>query len=141
MLNRSLTRRLLRWLGVGGYFALLTLGLLKLLAGVFAWPYTLATFCAGETCIALRFLAVDRWVFGHHRPTWRRFWQYQAANVLGLGIWWTAANLLQSAGVNYLLAPVLASLFSGGFSLCANFLWIWRKPAVSVAVPDEKEGS
>jgi putative flippase GtrA len=105
-------------------------GLLKILAGVLAWPYAIATFCAGEICTLLRFLMVDRWVFSHQRPTWKRLWQYHLANVVGFAVWWSAANLLKSVGVHYLIASVLAMFFSVGFSMLSNFLWIWRKPAV-----------
>jgi putative flippase GtrA len=42
-------------------------------------------------------------------------------------LWWTATNALAYAGVQYLLAGIIAVAFSTGFSLYANFLWIWRK--------------
>ncbi len=118
----------MRWLAVGVLFAGLGIGLLKLLAGVLMWPYALATFCSGEISTLLRFLVVDRWVFGHRRPTGTRLWQYHVANAVGFGVWWSAANLLKSAGVHYLLASVLAMFFSVGFGFVSNFLWIWRKP-------------
>ena len=121
--------RVLRWLAVGFAFAGLGLGLIKIMAGLLAWPYSVATFCSGEITTVLRFLVVDRWVFGHLRPTWKRLWQYHVANAVGFGIWWTAANGLKSMGVHYLLASVLAMFFSVGFNLLSNFLWIWRKPA------------
>lgn len=120
---------MVRWLIVGVLFAGLGLGLIKLLAGVLAWPYSVATFCSGEICTLLRFLMVDRWVFAHRRPTWKRLWQYHVANALGFGIWWAAANLLKLAGVHYILASLFAMFFSVGFSMVSNFFWIWRKPA------------
>jgi hypothetical protein len=42
-------------------------------------------------------------------------------------VWWGATNLLNLWGVHYLLASVLAVGFSTGFSLAANFYWIWHK--------------
>ena len=99
------------------------------MAGVLAWPYALATLISGEICTILRFLVVDRWVFSHERPTLKRLWQYHVANALGFAIWWGAANLLKLAGVQYLVASVLAMFFSVGFSMFSNFWWIWRKPA------------
>jgi len=128
-LKQFLTPQVMRWLVVGLLFSGLGLGLLKILAGVLAWPYALATFCSGEICTLLRFLMVDRWVFRHRRPTWKRLWQYHVANAVGFAVWWSAANLLKSVGVHYLVASVLAMFFSVGFSLLSNFLWIWRKPA------------
>jgi putative flippase GtrA len=129
LLKRVVTPRVLRWIAVGFFFAGVGLALIKLMAGVLAWPYIVATLASGEIGTVLRFLAVDRWVFGHRRPTLTRLWQYHVANALGFGIWWSAANLLELAGVQYLLAAVLAMFFSVGFNMASNFWWIWRKPA------------
>jgi putative flippase GtrA len=130
-LTKFLTPQILRWFVVGFGFAALGLVLIKLLAGVLVWPYLVATFVSAEACTLLRFFAVDRWVFGHRCPTWKRLWQYHVANAAGFGIWWSAANVMKVAGVHYLLAAVLAMCCSVGFSLLSNFLWIWRKPTVS----------
>jgi len=129
-LQHILSLPVIRWFAVAGIFAGASLALLKVTAGILAWPYALATLLTGELCTILRFLAVDRWVFNHPRPTLTRLWQYHVANALGFAIWWSAANVLKSYGVHYLVAAGLASFFSVGFSLASNFLWIWRKPAV-----------
>ena len=130
-LKQFITPRVVRWLAVGVVFAAVGLGLLKLMAGVLGWPYTLATLLSGEIGTILRFLVVDRWVFRHPRPTLMRLWQYHIANALGFGIWWSVANLLEAAGVQYLVASVLAMFFSVGVNMLSNFWWIWRKPAVA----------
>jgi putative flippase GtrA len=127
-----LTPEVIRWLVVGVAFAAIGLVLIKLLAGILAWPYAIATFCSAEICTLIRFLVVDRWVFNYRRPTWKRLWQYHVANAAGFGIWWTAANVLRASGVHYILAAILAMCCSVGVSMLSNFLWIWRKPAVSV---------
>ncbi len=131
LLKKYLTPQVIRWLVTGVGFSALGVGMLKVMAGILAWPYMLSTFIAGEVGTILRFLVVDRWVFANRRPTWKRLWQYHVANALGFTIWWSAANLLQRAGVHYLLASILAIFFSIGFSLATNFLWIWRKPAAA----------
>ena len=130
-LKQVITPQVVRWLVVGVVFAGVGLGLLKLMAGVLGWPYTLATLLSGEIGTILRFLVVDRWVFRHPRPTLLRLWQYHVANALGFGIWWSVANLLETAGVQYLVASVLAMFFSVGVNMLSNFWWIWRKPAVA----------
>jgi len=130
-LTQVITPQVVRWLLVGVVFAGVGLGLLKLMAGVLGWPYTLATLLSGEIGTILRFLVVDRWVFRHPRPTLLRLWQYHVANALGFGIWWSVANLLEAAGVQYLVASVLAMFFSVGVNMLSNFWWIWRKPAVA----------
>jgi len=129
-IKRIVSPRVVKWLVVGFVFAGVGLGLIKVMAGILAWPYAVATFLSGEIGTVLRFLVVDRWVFGHARPTWKKLWQYHVANAVGFGIWWTAANVLKSTGVHYLVASILAMFFSVGFSLFSNFLWIWRKPVV-----------
>jgi putative flippase GtrA len=129
-LAQFITPQVFRWLVVGVVFAAIGLGLLKLMAGVFGWPYFLATLLSGEIGTVLRFLVVDRWVFRHPRPTFMRLWQYHVANALGFGIWWSVANLLEMMGVHYLVAAILAMFFSVGVNMLSNFWWIWRKPAV-----------
>ena len=128
-LKRILTPVVWRWLVVGVIFAGASLILLKVMVGMMAWPFALATLVSSEICTLLRFLLVDRWVFGHPRPTLKRLWQYHIANVFGFTVWWSAANLLKYEGVNYLVSAGLASGFSVGVSIASNFLWIWRKPA------------
>jgi len=130
-LKQFITPQVVRWLAVGVVFAVVGLGLLKLMAGILGWPYMLATLLSGEIGTVLRFLVVDRWVFRHPRPTVRRLWQYHVANALGFGIWWGVANLLEAAGVQYLVASVLAMFFSVGVNMLSNFWWIWRKPTVA----------
>jgi putative flippase GtrA len=134
-LKQLLTRPLVRWFAVAAVFSGLGLGFLKLMVGGLHWPYGIATFASGEICTVLRFLAVDRWVFSHRQPAWIRLWQYHIANAAGFAVWWTAANLLKSAGVNYLLASVLAMFFSVGFNLLSNFWWIWRKRGQPAPAP------
>ncbi len=129
MLSKLLSPRVARWLIVGVGFAAFGVGLLKLLAGILAWPYWIATLCQGEITTILRFFLVDRWVFGFRQPTWKRLWQYHIANGFGFVIWWSTANILQKGGVHYILAAILAMGVSVGFSMLSNFLWIWRKPA------------
>jgi putative flippase GtrA len=118
---------MVRWAIVGGLFAALGLALLKLFFVVLHWPYWLGTALQAEICTLLRFLVNDRWVFGHARPTRRRLWQYHVANAGGFVVWWIIANLLQRAGVHYLLAAILAAACSSGVGMASNFLWVWRK--------------
>ncbi len=137
--KQILTPQLFRWFAVAVVFSGLGVGLLKVLVDYLAWPFALATFCSAEICTLLRFLSVDRWVFGHRYPSWKRLWQYHVANAAGFAVWWSAANLLKSGGVHYLLAAVLAMFCSVGFSLLSNFLWVWRKPAVGAAEQSRPE--
>jgi len=67
--KQFLSPQMLRWFAVGVVFAGAGLVLIKLMTGILAWPYALATLLSGEICTILRFLVVDRWVFNHARPT------------------------------------------------------------------------
>ena len=116
-----------RWMLVGGIFAGLGLALLKLFFDVLHWPYSVSTFLQAEICTLLRYLANDRWVFSQPRPTWLRLWQFHLATAGGFAVWWIIANLLQSNGVHYLLAALLAACCSVGVNMASNFFWVWRK--------------
>ena len=128
-LKKFITPQVVKWFVVGVGFSAFGVLVLKLMVGIMGWPYMISTLVSGEIGTVLRFLVVDRWVFAHRRPTWKRLWQYHLANALGFAVWWSAANLLEASGIHYLLAPILAIFFSIGFSLATNFLWVWRKPA------------
>jgi 8-oxo-dGTP pyrophosphatase MutT (NUDIX family) len=104
--------------------------LLYLLIGRLGLAVWLGTLVAAEIATVARFFVNDHWVFGHGRPTWRRFVQYHAATAGALVAWWAAANLLTHWKVPYLLAGILAVSCSTGFSFLSNFRWIWgKKPA------------
>jgi len=109
----------------------LNLGLLYLLVDVLGVPFFLAPLASAEICLTLRFLANDRWVFGHPRPTWRRLGAYHIAVAGGFVLWWATSNILVFFGVHYLLAALLAIVGSIGFNLATNFAWIWKKRSAS----------
>ena len=103
------------------------LGLLKLFVDGLHWPYAMSTLVQSEICNLLRYFVNDRWVFRHHRPTFKRLLQYHVANAMGFVVWWVGANALKAWGVDYLLASLLAMLGSFGVSWLTNFKWIWRE--------------
>lgn len=126
-LTRAFTYPLVRWLAAGGVFMVLNLGLLYALVDLLGLRVVYATLLGAEIGTVLRYLVNDRWVFGHHQPTWRRLIQYHVANAVAFTVWWGATNLLNLWGVHYLLAAIIAVGCSIGFSLGANFYWIWHK--------------
>lgn len=134
-LKEIITPQMARWIVIGAVFAALGIGLIKVMVGMLAWPFALATLLSGELCTLLRFFAVNRWVFPHHHLTWRRLWRYHMVNALGFAIWWGAANILKSVGVQYLVASALATFVSVGFSMVSNFYWVWRKPTGKTRPP------
>ncbi len=134
-IKEIISPQMARWIAVGFGFAIIGIGLIKVMVGMLAWPFALATLLSGELCTVLRFFAVNRWVFPHHHLTWRRFWRYHVVNALGFAIWWGAANLLKSVGVEYLLASAFATFASVGFSMVSNFYWVWRKPTGKTRPP------
>lgn len=119
-------RPMARWWVVGFVFLAWSLGVLYLLKDRYLMSLMLATLVTAETGTILRFFVNDWWVFGHRRPTLMRFWQYHIANAGSFVIWWGVCNALPLLGVHYLVASVVATACSVGFSLLTNFLWIWR---------------
>ncbi len=127
-----------RWFVVAFGFTALGLGLLKWFVEGLHWSYAFSTFVQSETCNLLRFVVNDRWVFGYPRPTWKRLGQHHVANALSFLIWWAGANGLKAAGMNYLLASLVAILGSFGVSWLTNFYWIWRKRRRQPAKPEPR---
>jgi putative flippase GtrA len=116
-----------RWWVVGLLFTAWSTGVLYVVISRWRWSVPVGTFTTAEVGTVLRFLVNDRWVFGHPRPTLRRFWQYHLANAGGFVIWWSVCNVLPLYGIHYLIASLLATGCSVALSMLTNFLWIWRR--------------
>jgi len=115
-----------RWFVVGIVFLGIGLGLLKIAKELLHMPLWLATAASTEVTLLIRFLVNDSWVFGHARPTWRRLWQFHVASAGGTAIAYVITVGLPSFGVDYMIAAIVGSAVSMGFSILTNFLWIWR---------------
>ncbi|MDB9315156.1 GtrA family protein [Spirulina sp. CS-785/01] len=118
---------MVRWWIVGLFFTGINIPLLYVFKEWFVFNLFIATFLASEIGTICRFFVNDRWVFGHPRPTWKRLWQYHVAISSSFVIWYSAANYLPRLGIHYLIAAILATCLSVGWSMITNFLWIWRK--------------
>lgn len=117
----------LRWGIVALAATVLNFGLLYVLVGILGLPFAIAPLISAEACILLRFLANDRWVFGHRRPSWSRLGKYHLAAAGGFAAWWLISNALVQVGVHYLLASALAIAGSVSVGLMSNFAWVWRR--------------
>ena len=126
-LKRLPWRPMGRWWITGIVFYFAGIGSLYIFVQMWRVPLWAATFISAEISIVLRFLINDRWVFSHHRPSWRRLWQYHLASAAGAGIWWSVSNVLPRFGINYLVAATAGTACAVFFSMASNFLWIWRK--------------
>lgn len=120
-------RRKVRWLILGAAATGVNFGALYVLVDLLKVPFFLAPIFSAEIIIVLRFLANDRWVFGHPRPSWRRLGEYHMAVAGGFVVWWGISNLLVYFGVHYLLASLLAIGGSLTVNFASNFYWIWRQ--------------
>lgn len=134
-------RQLFLWLFIGFLFAILNL---LMVAGMRAWwgkEWNWLTFLvSGEVGTLLRFVVIDRLVFGHRLPTWARCWRYHVANGGSMIVWYTGSNVFAFYGapqivdwvglppvVAEMLASVMAMCLSVGLSILTNFFWIWHK--------------
>jgi putative flippase GtrA len=137
--NREWSRRfmavrnnpLARWWLVGMGFTGFGMGILYVLVDLLRIPLLPGSALGAEIVTLLRFFTNDRWVFGHHSPTWKRLGQYHLANASSFVIWWSVTNILPFWGLHYLLAAIVATACSVGWSMITNFLWIWRRKAES----------
>lgn len=118
--------RVMKWVVVGLAFMAFNLPLLYLLVEAGKLPVPAATSVLIITSTILRFLANDRLVFQHARPSWQRFKNYCASISLGLGIWYTITNILTLLHLHYILAAITATACSVTINLILNFLWVWR---------------
>lgn len=130
---------MVRWWIVGLFFTGVNIPILWVLVDLLGLKLWLATLLASEFGTLLRFLVNDRWVFGYLRPTWKRLWQYHLAIASSFVIWYSVANLLPRWGIHYLLASILATGCSVGWSMITNFLWIWRKKEQKTRSPSSSE--
>jgi putative flippase GtrA len=116
-----------RWWTAGLAFFFVGLVVLYLFMDVFRMPLLFGTLLAAEVTTIVRYAINDRWVFGHRRPAWTRFWQFHVACASGAAIWFAAANVLPRFGVHYLLASAMGSALSVFVGMGTSFMWIWRK--------------
>jgi putative flippase GtrA len=124
------TRRVASWILVGLAGSLLELALLRFLFEELQWPFPVATAVAAEVLIVAKFLAADRWVFGHAWPTFARLWRYHGASAGALVVYWLVTNALGVLmGLPYAAAFILGTGVAFTWSLFTNFLWVWARPA------------
>lgn len=142
--QKFINSAVVRWWIVGLFFMGLNIPLLYIFYEVMGIDLKIATALASEIGTLLRFLVNDRWVFGHPRPTWQRLWQYHVAIASSFVIWWSAANLFTGMlepyfpQLDYIIASILATCCSVGWSMFTNFLWIWRKKHTQTPVESPK---
>ena len=119
-------RAVVGWLAVGVAGAGLELALLRVLREVLDWPLPVATAVAAETLILAKFVAADRWVFGHPFPAVERLLKYHGASAGALVVYWIVINALSElAGVPYVAAFVVGTGAAFAWSLVTNFFWVW----------------
>ena len=73
---------------------MLELALLRVLYEASQWPLPIATAVAAEVLILAKFLAADRWVFGHPWPNCSRLVRYHGASAGALVVYWLVINAL-----------------------------------------------
>jgi putative flippase GtrA len=116
-----------RWLATGLVFMGITSFILYLSVDIGGLSVAVGSVVAAEVATLLRFWVNEFWVFRSRSPSWMKLGQFHIANAGATAVWWVATNLLDRAGLNHLLASILAVGFSTGISMGVNFLWIWRK--------------
>jgi putative flippase GtrA len=120
------------WLAVGGGAFFFELGLITLMNQLWGWPLWIASLIAAELSILARFATIDRFVFGHPRPTVPRALKYHGASAGSFVVSWLVLNgSAQLLGVPVPVAALLGTVASFATSLPTNFLWVWRKRRVA----------
>jgi len=121
-------RRVFRWVLLGVTASLLELALLHGLYDGLLWPLPIATAVAAEVLILVKFLANDRFVFGHPWPNFTRLVRYHGASAGALVVYWLVLNALSLlGGVPYVAAFVVGTAAAFAWSLITNFVWVWEQ--------------
>jgi dolichol-phosphate mannosyltransferase len=114
---------------VGLSGTVLNTGLVYVLHGLLRWPLPLAVALASELAILNNYLWNDRWTFGRHDPSLRRFARFNLSSLGGLAITTGLTTALTAGGVPYLLALLVAVAVSALSNFAASALWVWRVSA------------
>jgi putative flippase GtrA len=122
-----MARRVIPWALLGLTASLIELALLRGLYEGLSWPLPIATAVAAEVLILAKFLANDRFVFGHLWPNLARLVRYHGASAGALVVYWLALNgLTLGLAVPYVAAFVIGTGAAFTWSLITNFLWVWE---------------
>jgi putative flippase GtrA len=128
-MRRRLVRkygRLLKFLLVGGTGVGVNTVVLFLLHQLAGLPVVVASAVAVEVAIVSNYLLNDRWTFNHHRPSLRRFAQFNVVSLGGLLLTTTAVWVLTTAlGLHYLLANFVGIGLATSWNFAANVYWTW----------------
>ena len=111
---------------VGLSGTVLNTGLVYVLHGHLRWPLPLAVALASELAILNNYLWNDRWTFGRHDPSLRRFARFNLSSLGGLALTTGVTSALTTSGVPYLLALLVAVAASALSNFAASALWVWR---------------
>jgi putative flippase GtrA len=112
----------------------LNLALLGALVDLAHWSVPVATLLAATFGTVLRYLANDRFVFGHPQPAWARFFAYGVATSGSVCVGYAVVNTLAWLGLHYLFAALATTACSVILHFVSNFLWVWR-PAKTDPAP------
>src|SRR5579875_4995 len=122
------TLQFVRFGMVGASGFLVNEGLLFLAHGRAHLPLLVASVLAIECAIIWNYLLNDRWTFHHPRPSFQRFWPFEAVSLVGLvvnaGI---LAGLDHYAHLYYLVANALAIIAAMGVNYLLNAYWTYGK--------------
>jgi putative flippase GtrA len=128
MLRRLVRKygRLGKFLAVGGSGVGVNTVVLFLLHQMAGLPVVVASALAVQAAIVSNFLLNDRWTFNRHRPSLRRFAQFNAVSLGGLLLTAIAVWVLTTAfGVHYLLANLVGIGLATSWNFAANVYWTW----------------
>lgn len=116
----------MKWIVVGAACMILNLTLLGALVDLAHWSVPVATLVVAIFGTVLRFLAIDRFVFGHRQPAWTRFVAYCIATSGSVCVGYAVVNSLVWLGLHYLFAALATTASSVTLNFASNFLWVWR---------------
>jgi len=127
-----------RWIIVGVAFLGLGLSISYLMVSILLLPVAVGTLVSALVGAILRFFVLDAWVFPKLKNQgllWRRFWKYQVTHATAYAGGWALINGLVLFGINYLVATLIATGVTTGFSMLSHFQWVWKRNLITEKNP------
>lgn len=119
--------KILYWLISGAFLVLVTNLILFIFVDLYNLSLKMSTIITGEIGILLRFIVNQYLIFKKKDLLLKSLWNFHLSSFLAYIIWVVATNYFASLGINYLIASLLAILFSMITNFVLNFFWIWKK--------------
>jgi len=119
-------KKIITWLFIGVIFVFYSSFLLYVFVDILMLKLHYASIVVGEICIVSRFLINHFFIFDNDK-IFQALIKFHIASIGGLIIWWLILNTLNFFGIHYLVASIVAVMFSTFVNFTTSFFWVWHE--------------